>query len=103
MQFANRFGLESLVCTVPAASWNQYLYYTGYDLQYFVLFATYCQALVIGYISAWLGCIWGLLFVDFGFSVKLVWPRTFLIVLRFRFGCFRFPLMVLFCLRRFVL
>ena len=60
MQFAwylNRFCLESLVCTLLAASWSQHLYYTGYYLQYFVVFATYCLELVLGSISDWLGCI----------------------------------------------
>mgnify|MGYP000067243294 CR=1 FL=1 len=61
MQFAwylKRFGLESLVCTVLAASWSQHLYYAGDYLQHFVLFATYCLELVFGSISGWLGCIW---------------------------------------------
>ena len=59
MQFAwylKRFGLESLVCTVPAASWSQHLYWDY--LQHFVLFAAYCLELVFGSISSWLGCIW---------------------------------------------
>jgi hypothetical protein len=61
MQFAwylKRFGLESLVCTVLAASWSQHLYYAGDYLQHFVLFAAYCLELVFGSISGWLGCIW---------------------------------------------
>jgi len=80
MQFAwhlNRFGLETLVCTVLAASWSQHLYYTGYYLQYFVVFATYCLELVLGSISDWLGCIWGLLLFDFRFSVRLIWACAF--------------------------
>ena len=46
----------------------------------------------IGSISGWLECIWGLCLVNFMFSVRLVWACVLLIVLRFRFGCFRFPL-----------
>ena len=57
-----------------------------------MLFATYCLELVLGSISGWLGCIWGLFLVDLRFSVRLVWACVFLIVLRFIFGCFRFPL-----------
>ena len=57
-----------------------------------MVFATYCLELVLGSMSGWLGCVWGLLLVDFRFSVRLVWACVFLIVLRFRFGCFRFPL-----------
>ena len=56
MQFAwylKRFGLESLVCTVLAASWSQHLYYAGDYLQYFVVFATYCLKLVLGSLSGW--------------------------------------------------
>jgi len=50
MQFAwylKRFGLESLVCTVLAASWSQHLYYAGGYLQHFMLFAAYCLELVL--------------------------------------------------------
>ena len=89
MQFAwylKRFGPESLVCTVLAASWSQHLCYAGNYLQHFVLFATYCLELVVGSISGWLWCIWGLFLVDFRFSVRLVWACVFLIVLRFRFS-----------------
>jgi len=87
MQFAwylNRFGLESLACTVLAASWSQHLCYTGCYLHDFVIFATYCLELVLGSVSGWLGCIWGLLLVYFKFSVRLVWACVFLIVLRFK-------------------
>ena len=96
MQFAwylKRFGREPLVCTVLAASWSQHLYYAGDYLHHFVLFATYCLELVLESISGRLACIWGLFLVDVRFSVRLVWAGVcFLIVLRFRFGCSRFPL-----------
>ena len=45
--------------------------------------------------SGWLGCVWGLLLVDFRFSVRLVWV-CFFIVLRSRFGCFRVSFKVYF-------
>ena len=54
MKFAwylKRFGLEYLVCTVPAASWSQHLYYAGDYLQHFVLFAACCLELVFGSIG----------------------------------------------------
>ena len=50
-----------------------------YYLQYFVVFATYCLELVLGSISDWLGCIWGVLLVDFKFSVRLIWACVFLL------------------------
>jgi len=56
MQFAwylKRFGLESLVCTVLAASWSQHLYYAGDYLQHFVLFAAYCLELVFGLVRVY--------------------------------------------------
>ena len=61
MQFAwylKCFGLESLVCTVLAASWSQHLYYAEDYLQHFALFAAYCLEGDFGPISGWLGCIW---------------------------------------------
>ena len=56
--FLKGFGLESLICTVLAASWSQHRYYARDYLQHFVLFAAYCLELVFGSISGWLGCIW---------------------------------------------
>jgi hypothetical protein len=64
MQFAwylNRFGLESLACTVLAASWSQHLYYAGDYLQYFVVFATYCLKLVLGSLSGWFRVLGGII------------------------------------------
>ena len=58
MQFAwylKRFGLESLVCTVLAASWSQHLYYAGDYLQHFVLSAAFriiCS--ILSRVSFWI-------------------------------------------------
>ena len=41
-----RFGLESLVCTVLAASWSQHLYYAGAYLRHCVVFACICNIIV---------------------------------------------------------
>ena len=49
--YLKRFGLESHVRTVLAASWSQHLYYAGDYLQHFVLSATYCLGLVLGSIQ----------------------------------------------------
>ena len=40
--YSNRFGSESLVCTVLVAFWSDGLNYAGNYLERFVVFATYC-------------------------------------------------------------
>ena len=53
--YLKRFGLESLVCTVLAASWSQHLYYAGDYLQHFVLSAAFriiCS--ILSRVSFWI-------------------------------------------------